>query len=306
MTSVREYAWLAFLILALGVGGACHGLKEPAGRPAEGGAATWSGQRVKRDHELPAKVVLCGQTLNLSSPSARERLETEFILVVNQPAQVGLWRRRAQEFFPHMEAELKAAGLPDDLKYLAVAESDLRPWVVSPAGALGLWQFMPGTARRFGLTVNYSLDQRHLPEDLLEAAKVYLKSLHALFGDWPLALAAYNAGEGRISKAMALQGVRDYSQLNLPRETERYVYRIAAIKIILENPAAYGFTVAPPAQGYQPRQFARRTVTVPDKSGWPELAKAAGCDYKTLRMMNPHMRGTSFSGTYEVRVPAEG
>jgi hypothetical protein len=303
MTSILEYARLAGLIMALGVGGACNGLKE-AGRPSEEPPETWSGRLAKTDHVLPSKVVLCGQNLDLSRPSVRERLETEFILAVNQPAQVALWQRRAREYFPLIEASLKEAGLPEDLKYLAVAESDLRPSIISPAGALGLWQFMPATARRFGLTVNNRFDQRHLPEDLLEAAKTYLKSLHAAFGDWPLALAAYNAGEGRIKKAMAEQGVRDYSQLDLPRETERYVYRIAAIKIILENPEGYGFTASLPDQAYRPLPRDRRTVTVPAGSKWPALAKAAGCDYKMLRILNPHLQESAFSGTYEVRVPA--
>ena len=304
MTLILEYARVAGLIMALGVGGACNGLKEPDSRPGEGRPETWSGQQSRKDHLLPARVVFCGQALDLSRPSIRERLETEFISTVNQPAQVALWQRRAREYFPLIEEELKAAGLPDDLKYLAVAESDLRPGVVSPAGALGLWQFMPATARRFGLTVNDRLDQRHLPESILGAAKAFLKSLRASFGDWPLALAAYNAGEGRIRKAMAEQGVRDYWQLDLPRETERYVYRIAAIKIVLENPAGYGFTNRPP-DAYQPLPTARRTVTVPDRSRWPDLAKAAGCEYKTLRILNPHLRESSFSGTYEVRVPVE-
>ena len=304
MTSILEYARLAALILALGIGGACNGLKDtvpPETRPEAG--SSWSGRVPKKDHVLPGEVVFCGWTLDLRRPAVRERLETEFILAVNQPAQVALWQRRAREHFPRIEAGLKAAGLPDDLKYLAVAESDLRPGVVSPAGALGLWQFMPGTARRFGLIVNSRIDQRYLPEDLFEAAAVYLKALQADFGDWPLALAAYNAGENRVVKAMANQGLRDYSQLDLPTETERYVYRMAAIKVILENPGAYGFTAGPPGQAYQPRPSARRTVIVADQSGWPELAKAAGCDYKTLRMMNPHMLGAAFSGTYEVRVP---
>jgi hypothetical protein len=298
-----EYARLAGLIMVLGVGGACNGVNE-TGRSGEGRPETWSGRSPKTDHALPPEVVFCGQILDLSRPSVRERLETEFIIIVNQPAQVALWRRRALEYFPLIEAGLKASGLPDDLKYLAVAESDLRPGVASPAGALGLWQFMPATARLFGLTVNGRLDQRHLPEDLLEAAKTYLKSLHADFGDWRLAMAAYNAGPTRIRKAMAEQGVRDYSELDLPRETERYAYRIAAIKIILENPVGYGFTASSPEQAYRPLMTGRRTISVPDRSGWPHLAKAAGCDYKTLRILNPQILESAFSGTYEVRVPA--
>ncbi|MDR2935170.1 MAG: lytic transglycosylase domain-containing protein [Candidatus Adiutrix sp.] len=306
MTSILEYARLASLILALGAGGACNGLKE-TGRPGEAGRpAGWSGQTAKKDYALPDRAAFCGWILDLSRPAVRERLETEFIFAVNQPAQVALWQRRAREYFPTIEARLKAAGLPDDLKYLAVAESDLRPGALSPAGALGLWQFMPGTARRYGLAVNSQIDQRRLPDDLMEAAAIYLKALHDAFGDWPLALAAYNAGESRVVRAVAERGLKDYSQLDLPLETERYVYRMAAIKIILENPEAYGFTAAPPVQVYQPLISARRTVAVPDKSGWPDLAKAAGCDYKTLRLLNPHMLGAEFSGTYELRVPSDG
>lgn len=105
---------------------------------------------------------------------------------------------------------------------------------------------------------------------------------------------------------MAEQGVRDYWQLDLPRETERYVYRIAAIKIILENLEGYGLAVSPPDRVYGPLQVARRTVTVPARSGWPALARAAGCDYKTMRLLNPHILESTFSGTYEVRVPAGG
>ena len=259
------------------------------------------------DPRLPARVSLCGEPLDLSRRSVYERLEFEFLRVVNHPAQVALWQRRAAQYFPYIEAELRAAGLPEDLKYLAVAESDLRPWVASPAGALGLWQFMPATARHYGVTVNKKIDQRQLPEPLLGAAVRYFKSLKARFGAWSLAMAAYNAGDGRIAKALADQGVSDYFELDLPRETERYVYRIAAIKVVMENAAHYGLNIPVPAGQYQGARFSEKSVEL-GKAGvqWPQLARQLGCDYKTLRLLNPHIIQTPLSGAYVVRLPSGG
>ncbi|MDR0882020.1 MAG: lytic transglycosylase domain-containing protein [Candidatus Adiutrix sp.] len=262
------------------------------------------------DYRLPVGLTLCGETLDLTRPLVYERLEAEFIRVVNHPAQVALWQRRAKLYFPYIEAELKAAGLPDDLKYLAVAESDLRPWIVSPAGALGLWQFMPTTAREYGLVVNKKNDQRQLPEPLLGAAISYFKALKARFGSWPLALAAYNAGQARLSKAVASQGTRDYFSLDLPRETERYVYRIAAIKAVMANAGAYGlgdYVSNEPGPGlhYRPARFTERPVTVTAGGHWSQLARELGCDYKILRMLNPNLRQPPAAGSQVLRLPVD-
>ena len=257
------------------------------------------------DYQMPSTVNLCGETLDFTKRSVYERFEFEFLRVVNQPAQVALWQRRAAMYFPVIEAELKAAGLPDDLKYLAVAESDLRPWIASPAGALGLWQFMPATARHFGLTVNQQIDHRQLPENILGAARTYLKSLHGKFGNWALALAAYNAGDGRIAKAVAAQGTQSYYDLDLPRETERYVYRIAAIKAVMENAALYRVGENVPPNRYTPPKFLEKKVAVADGSTWPQLAQQLGCEYKDLRMLNPHiLDSTPPPGEMVLRIPA--
>ncbi|GHV58321.1 hypothetical protein FACS189460_5860 [Deltaproteobacteria bacterium] len=112
----------------------------------------------------------------------------------------------------------------------------------------------------------------------------------------------FSSLKSRIRQAQTAQSVRDYFELDLPRETERYVYRIAAIKLVLENAAA---NPDGPAHGYRPLKFAERTITLTGSGGWPELARQAGCDYKTLRLLNPHLRGADRPGTYEVRVPAE-
>lgn len=308
MASIFEYARLLLIALSLGLGGcnALGGAEATQVKPAaEPPTAVRAGSAGNPDYRLPSRVTLCGEPLELGRRPVYERLEFEFLRVVNHPGQVALWQRRAAQYFPSIEADLKAAGLPDDLKYLAVAESDLRPWVASPAGALGLWQFMPATARHYGLTVNKKIDQRQLPEPLGEAANTYLKSLKARFGTWSLALAAYNAGEGRVTKAINAQNSRDYYDLDLPRETERYVYRIAAIKVVLENAGQYGFNEPVPNERYRPAKYVERSVTVAAGDDWVKLSKETGCDYKDLRMLNPHLRQTPAAGSQVLRVPAE-
>ena len=313
MLSFFEYIRLFWLLVVVGLSG-CNGLGGPdsakveASSPVAAAAGSMSGYIIapNPDYRLPSRVSLCGEALDLGRQSVYERLEFEFIRVVNHPAQVSLWQRRAAVYFPAIEAELKAAGLPDDLKYLAVAESDLRPWIESPAGALGLWQFMPSTARHFGLKVDKKKDQRQLPEPLTDAAVSYFKSLYRKFGTWSLAMAAYNAGDGRVGKAVEAQGINNYYELDLPRETERYVYRIAAIKVVMENASLYGFSQPVPKAQYRPVKYTQRTVNLAakDKVEWTQLAKQLNCDYKELRLLNPHILEYPLSGNLEVRVPA--
>ena len=313
MTSIIEYIRFLFIAVSLSLGG-CNGTsgseaaKQEISPSASAASASASISKlvapVNPDYRLPQKVTLCGETFDLTKESVRERLEFEFLRVVNHPAQVALWQRRASIYFPFIEGELKAAGLPTDLKYLAMAESDLRPWVESPAGALGLWQFMPGTARHFGLTVSAKVDQRQLPEPLMGAAQRYFKSLYAKFGSWALAMAAYNAGDGRVAKAVSAQGTNNYFDLDLPRETERYVYRIAAIKVVMENAAHYGFNSPVPPEHYRSPQYTERTVEVAAGESWANLAKRLGCDYKTFRRLNPHLKQAPAKGAYAIRLPA--
>ncbi|MDR1546835.1 MAG: lytic transglycosylase domain-containing protein [Deltaproteobacteria bacterium] len=304
-------AKLAFIVaLLLTVSAGCRTLEDPtAGGPREGRAPSlWflgqpGGQRI--DYRLPAAVSLCGEPLPLDRPAVRERLESEFLLAVNHPAQVELWRRRALRYFPLIEKTLRQAGLPDDLKYLAVAESDLRPTVFSPAGAAGLWQFIPSTARRFGLKVDKQQDQRMLPEPLLAIGLRYLSALRDRFGSWALAMAAYNSGETRVDGAVKRQGSSDYFELNLPNETERYVYRIAAVKIIFDHAAAMGFTGQPAPGLYAPPAFRETELTFAEPKMWKQLAEETRCDYKILRLLNPHLSGLSplQGGPFKIRLP---
>ena len=210
---------------------------------------------------------------------------------------------RAGRYFPHIERRLAEEGLPNDLKYLAVAESDLRSHVSSPARACGTWQFMPSTGTIYGLRRDKEFDDRYNFFWSTEAAIKYLKRLKRMFGKWTLAMASYNCGEGRVAGAIKEQGVRDYFQLNLPYETERYIFRIAAIKIIMENPERYGFRM-PTDRAYKPIPAEIIAVNLDREVHITDAAKSAGLTYKAIKEMNPEIKGDYLpKGTYTIRVP---
>ena len=196
-------------------------------------------------YRLPDKVSFCGEPVPLNDPAVREALDREFIIVVWRREQTIMWLKRAQRYFPEITRKLKDKGLPQDLKYVLVVESSFLLKARSSAGALGPWQFMEPTAKRFLLKTNQVIDERLDFAASTDAALKYLKELHRLFHNWPLALAAYNAGEGRVKKAMADQGVKNYYHLSLPEETERYLFRILAVKIVMEDPVKYGYVIPP-------------------------------------------------------------
>ena len=166
-------------------------------------------------YRLPDSLTFAGQAVPLERWDMAERLEREFYIALAAPAQVVLWLKRSARYFPYIEERLRAAALPDDLKYVAVAESDLRPRAYSWAKASGIWQFVPDTGRRYGLRVTRAWDERRDPERSTAAATAYLRDLYAHFRDWPLALAAYNAGERRVTAALKSQGVSEYYQLKV-------------------------------------------------------------------------------------------
>ncbi len=280
--------------LALGVGPS----PPPAPPPAEPPQTfPWPYFRV------PEKISLCGEPVPLNDPAVREDLDREFTIVVWSRAQTTMWLKRAHRYFPEIQRKIMAQRLPPDLKYVAVAESDFRPRARSSAGAKGIWQFIPPTAQRFHLKANDSMDERLDFLAATDAALRYLSQLHRLFNNWTLALAAYNCGEGRVQREMAAQGVRDYYHLALPEETERYVHRILAAKILLESPGRYGFDI-PQDQLYPPLDNDTVDFTVTKEVRVKALADACGTYYKTIKRLNPWIKGTTLSpGTYRLQVP---
>ncbi|NSW87832.1 MAG: transglycosylase SLT domain-containing protein [Syntrophobacteraceae bacterium] len=234
----------------------------------------------------PDQMELCGEPVPLHVRDVRERMDREFTIVVHGRAQVYLWLKRIERYFPWLEEQLALHKLPDDLKYVAVAESDLILNAVSPARAAGPWQFIPDTGSRYGLNRSDTLDERYDFELATASALRYLQDLYALFNDWTLAIAAYNCGENRVLNELRKQKVASYYDLKLPTETERYVFRILAVKEVLANPQRYGYSL-PEGAGYP--VVAVETVRSDFPCPFPMqlAAEAAGMTYRQMKDLNP-------------------
>ena len=245
----------------------------------------------------------CGEPVPLDNRDVRERLEKELLLTLADRPQVILWLKRSPRYLPFIEKELAANGMPDDLKYVAFAESALRPHVGSPAGAIGFWQFIKATGRRYGLSVNSELDERRSIYKSTRAAIKYFKDLYGEFHSWSLAAAGYNMGEEGLRSEILLQEVNDYYRLYLPLETQRYLFRIISAKLILKNPEKYGFHLTP-NDLYQPFEFDEISVQCLSRTPIRVIAQAAGTDFKQIKDLNPDIRGHYMPpGVHQIFVP---
>ncbi len=238
-------------------------------------------------YKLPQEISLCGERFPLEERNVWEALDREFLVALSNEAQVLLWMKRVRRYFPFIEKMLKEMGLPDDLKYVTITESALRPEAVSSSGAGGIWQFIPSTGEKYGMRKNRSVDERFDFFKATEGALAYLKSLYEEFNSWTLSMAAYNAGENKIRKEIDLQETRNYFYLDLPLETERYVYKIAVAKIILSDPGRYGFTLEE-REFYHPLRMERVQIELSQPLPIMEIARATGFFYKEIKEMNPH------------------
>jgi hypothetical protein len=236
--------------------------------------------------ELPDKAELCGEPVPLQMADVRERFDREFTIVTHSHAQVYLWLKRMERYFPWLEKQLASRGLPDDFKYIAVAESDLMTSAFSSAHAAGPWQFMAGTASNCGINQSGAIDERYDFEMSASGAFKYLKTLHDTFQNWTLAIAAYNCGEKRVREEIQKQKVNVYYQLKLPQETERYVFRILAIKEVLSRPEKYGYYL-PKGAGYAPVAAEKVTINLPGPMAITAAAEAAGITYREMKSLNP-------------------
>jgi membrane-bound lytic murein transglycosylase D len=254
-------------------------------------------------YQLPREVFLCGERVPLEDRNVWENLDREFLVTLSNEAQVILWMKRARRYFPHIEKRLKEMGLPDDLKYVTITESSLRPDVVSSSGASGIWQFMPSTGEKYGMKRDRVIDERFDFFKATEGALVYLKSLYEEFKSWALSMAAYNAGENRVRKEIELQATKDYFHLDLPVETERYVYKITVAKIILSDPERYGFHLEE-KEFYDPLRVERVEIELTQPLPVMDVARALGYFYKEIKEMNPHLsNGTILPGTHFLNLP---
>lgn len=251
----------------------------------------------------PDNMDLCGEPVPLNIPDVRERLDREFTLVVYSHAQVYLWLKRLDRYFPWIEKELARRRLPDDLKYVAVAESDLIVSACSPAGAVGPWQFIKSTGANYGLNQSSTVDERMDFEMATESAFRYLQNLQQMFSNWTLAIAAYNCGERRVQDELRKQRAENYYALKLPLETERYILRIISIKEVLKNPEKYGYSL-PKSAAYPPLRVDRINVRLSSPTPVVNLADAAGVTYREFKTLNPILiSDMAPQGSLTLRVP---
>ena len=259
---------------------------------------------ITHDVELPETMTFCGEKVPLDLFFVRERLERELMVNSYRHSATILQLKRTTRWFPVMEPIMEQYGLPEDFKYLAMIESELTN-AVSPSKAVGFWQFLEGTGKEYGLEINKQVDMRYNVEKETVAACKYLKDSYRKFGSWISAAAAFNCGNGRMTKTMEEQRVDSYFDMLLPEETQRYVYRILALKLITENPEKYGFTIRD--NGWY-RPYETKTVTVVQSI--PDLVDFAyrqGTNYKMLKYFNPWLRSTSLTvspgNSYEIKIP---
>jgi len=257
--------------------------------------------------DLPKEMTFCGETINLEDEDIRERLDKEILVNAYFQSSTFQAMKRAHRYFPEMERTLKANGIPQDFKYLAVIESNLIQ-AVSPVGAQGFWQFMPFTAKEHDIIMNDEVDERLNIKKSTIAACEYLKTAHDTLKDWVLTAASYNRGIGGVRSDMRWQGTTNYFDTHMNSETGRYVFRILAMKLIFENPEAYGYDVKA-IELYKP--FNTKTVVV--KESIPNLAEWAigqGFNYKILIKLNPWLLTNKLTiknnKTFAILLPANG
>lgn len=257
--------------------------------------------------DIPTSVTFAGETVSFDRLDMAERLDRELTGVIYGQTTTELCFKRANRYFPAISKILKEQGVPLDFLYLAVTESSMDYNAYSSAKAAGMWQLLAGTARDYGLEVTDDVDERYDPEKSTVAACKYLKAAYKKYGHWPTVAASYNAGMGKISSELSKQQVDNSFDLYLVQETSRYVFRIIAYKLLMENPKRYGYRFSR-KNLYQPVDYTTVDVTGTVAS-WIDWAKAKGITYAQLREANPWIRSTKLTNasgkTYKVRIPKQ-
>lgn len=255
--------------------------------------------------DIPQSINFCGDKVDFDRIDMAERLDRELTGTIYGQTMSSLIIKRANRYFPRLIEILKQNRMPEDLIYLAVAESSLDINALSPAKAAGIWQFMASTGKQYGLEVNDDVDERYDPEKETVAACQYLRNAYSKYGNWATVCASYNAGTARISNELASQQVNTSFDLRLVSETSRYVFRIIALKIFLENPKRFGYRLRS-NQLYQPIEYDEVRVNAP-VANWTTWAREHGITYAQLRDANPWIRSNKLPNAsgkvYRVKVP---
>lgn len=254
---------------------------------------------------LPESMNFAGEKIMLLDEDIIERLDREVLTNAYYQSATTQMLKRANRWFPMIERILKEENIPDDFKYLAVIESGLVQ-ATSPVGAQGFWQFMPYTAKQYDLEISDEIDERLHVEKSTRAACAYLRDAQDTLKDWLLASASYNRGIGGVRQDMRWQGTDHYFDTDQNNETARYVFRILAVKLIFENPNAYGFN-SDKIKLYEPFKTKRVVVkqSIPNLALW---ALEKGINFKILTKLNPWLKGNKLTiknKTYQLLLPTE-
>ncbi|MFN8240561.1 MAG: lytic transglycosylase domain-containing protein [Bacteroidales bacterium] len=272
-----------------------------------GPAASATGNDNNQSYKIPDTVYFAGERMPLENFDTRESLERELIITAYRHSATILVIKRANRYFPLIEKILKEYNIPEDFKYLAAAESDLSN-VISPAGATGFWQIMSGTGKEEGLEINNEVDDRYNIEKSTRFACGYFLKSYSKYGNWTMTAASYNGGRNGLDDQLEIQKENNYYDLLLNEETSRYIFRVAALKLVITDPGAYGFDITgkdlyPPVKYFE----VKIDTAVPDFS---VFARAHGTNYKMLKYLNPWLRKpylTNKAGkVYSIKIPEEG
>jgi len=281
------------------------GMEEPSAPVLDAHALSEGLPQRIRPMDLKRSFDFAGEPLPMDNFDVRERLDRELTTNAYRHSRTLLNIKNAAKYFPVIEPVLAKNGVPDDFKYLAVAESDLQN-ATSYAGARGIWQFMKPIAEHYGLEVNSEVDERYHLEKATQAACEYLLDAKRRFGTWTLAAASYNVGGTRLARQMKEQHAESYYELNLNEETSRYVFRLLAFKEIISRPTDFGFQLTK-QDLYQPLDRFEVQAIDHSISNLGAFAREHGTSYRLLKVYNPWLLNSRLSNprkkTYEIKIP---
>ncbi len=263
--------------------------------------------QVIKSVSLDKVYAIADEPLPMDNFDALERLERELLVNSYWHSSTLLNIKHSYRYFPIIEPILAEEGVPDDFKYVAVIESNLRN-ATSPAGAKGLWQFMSAVAKDYGLEIRTEVDERYHLEKSTRAACKHIKHYRKRFGNWTNAMGAYNMGETRFARERSRQGMDSYYDMNFGAETSRYLFRVLAVKEIMENPQDYGFYAQPEGDLYKPLKDCQIVTVDQSIASLGEFAKEHGTSYRMLKVYNPWLISSKLTvpagKTYEIKIPS--
>ena len=309
----KSHLFLIYTLVLLCLGLAGYALwKAPAGVNSEPSVANVQmlqsmpnpSKDTIRLFDLPKELTFAGEKVPIELEDVKERLEREIYVNAYWQSNMILLMKRSSKFLPEIEEILKENGIPEDFKYLAMAESALMN-VASPAGAKGFWQILESTGKEYGLEVSKDVDERYNLKKATLAASKYLNKAHHRFGDWTAVAASYNMGQAGFSRRQEEQLAKNYYELYLNDETSRYLFRILAFKVIFENPGEFGFHLRD-SDYYQNPNFKIVKVNsdIKNLASW---SQQQGSNYKELKLYNPWLRDKDLNvrrgKTYEIMLP---